>query len=60
MAAFDPAARKRVLRVIAVSLLLDLVRDQLQSQDASNADLSDLDLFYFHPPVVPATSRVLP
>jgi hypothetical protein len=25
MAAFDPAARKRVLRVIAVSLLLDLI-----------------------------------
>lgn len=64
MAALDPAARKKVLRVIAISLLLDLVSlgfaSRKSPQHAHSADLLKPDFFYFHPPALPQASRVLP
>lgn len=65
-AALDPAARKKVLRVIAISLLLDLVSLGCFSQIPAACVCIQLtlkppiDFFYFHPPALPQASRVLP
>lgn len=54
MAALDPAARKRVLKVIAISLLLDLVRQRLRVPCASSADRNSIQIsFTFILPLFP-------
>ena len=55
--ALAPAKRNQILRVIFISLLLDLVQTSVRLR-GSNAK-GWLDIFHLHPTAVPQASRVL-
>jgi len=63
---FPPAARKKILRVLFISLLLDLVSlPVLQStihalQAANTLTLTPPDIIHLHPPPLPPTNLLLP
>lgn len=68
-ASVDPATRKKVLRVVFISLLLDLVRSHYLAGGAIarlvlGASLLSLltqltDQLYLHPPVIPTIAGIL-
>lgn len=60
--AVTPQKRKQVLKVLFISLLLDLVSrtNHCPSASAVLTVVPTLDLLYLHSPAVPQTPRVLP
>ena len=56
-----PQRRKQVLKVLFISLLLDLVSRVVHCPSASvRLTLVPLDLLHLHPPAVPQAPRILP
>ena len=58
----DSAKRKQILRVIFISLLLDLVcaRGTVAYSLRDSADVQMVDIIHLHSPTLPKTPRVLP
>lgn len=56
-----PERRKQVLKVLFISLLLDLVSRVVHCPSASvRLTVAPLDLLHLHPPAVPQAPRILP